>query len=471
MDQEKLAHRHRILIVDDDEWTCDFLRAVLEDEQRDVDVTLTFAGAVERIGHKEYDIILCDVQLHQDTGIELLRRTRGTDDPPEVIMITGYGSIDGAVEAVKEGAFDYLSKPIESNRVLQTVAHALERRSLSLEVKRLRSLMLAAYGDERLVAFSEQMKRVMATVDTVAQTEAPILIEGESGTGKELVARAIHQRSARRDGPFVPVNCAALPESLLESELFGYVKGAFTGAHQEKKGLFESAHGGTILLDEIGELPLALQSALLRVLQDGEIRKVGSTRTLNSNARVIASTNRSLRSMVSDGTFREDLFYRLQIVPIIVPPLRMRPDDILPLTHLFLYDFSRRLNKSFQHVATDAGAFLLQHTWPGNVRELENLIHGIVALWDDETFAYHHIEALMTMRGAHIAPAVSPKRDIPDETPSNHDRLADQQNHAERTVIQETLHQNQGQMAKTAEALGISRSSLWRRLKKHDIRP
>lgn len=469
MGERITVDRYRVLVVDDDEWICGYLKDVLDAADREIDIARTIDEAETLLTRYDYPVALCDVRLRDESGIHLLRKIRERRDAPEVIMITGQGSIDGAVEAVKEGAFDYLTKPLDFDRLLQTVSRAVDRRKLLIEVARLRGRMFASHGDEKLVILSEQMKNVMATVEAVSRTDASVLIEGESGTGKELIARAIHRSSSRADGPFVPVNCAALSESLLESELFGYVKGAFTGATSDKQGLFESAQHGTILLDEVGELSLSLQASLLRVLQNGEVRRVGSNTIRTSNARVIASTNRTLRSMVADGNFRDDLYYRLRIVPIFVPPLRSRRDDILPLTQFFLNDFSRRLNKSFQRVTPDAGAFLLSHSWPGNVRELENLVHGIIALYDGEELTYDQIAALMKLQGHEVDTVYTADVACQSGQENGKGPMADELDLTERRLLETAIDRNNGNRTKAAEELGISRTTLWRRLRKYKL--
>ena len=274
--------------------------------------------------------------LPDGDGLEVLRLARARPNAPEVLVITAYGTIDSAVEAVRSGAFDYLTKPIATQKLLLTVDRAIERRTLRSEVSNLRREVGERYSAEGLVAASAAMRRVLDMVNVVAATDSAVLIQGESGTGKELVARAIHFRGARSGRPFIAINCAALPEALLESELFGYAKGAFTGAATERKGLFEEADGGTLLLDEIGDMPLLLQGKLLRVLQEGEIRRVGSASVRRVDVRILASTNRNLQDLIQDGKFREDLFYRLNVIPLVIPPLRDRPDDIVPLCRHFL---------------------------------------------------------------------------------------------------------------------------------------
>ncbi|MCG8480002.1 MAG: sigma-54 dependent transcriptional regulator, partial [Spirochaetales bacterium] len=380
-----------------------------------------------------------------------------------VLVISGFAAIDDAVEAIKRGACDYLVKPLETVRVFNAVRLATERRNLKRENRRLRMRMLKAYGDERLVVASPAMQSTMAIVDAVSNTDTSVLIEGESGTGKEIIAKSIHRRSRRSDEPLVPVNCGALPESLLESELFGYEKGAFTGAHHAKVGLFEAAHGGTILLDEIGELPLNLQSSLLRVLQENEIRRLGGTKSLKIDVRVIAVTNRNLVRMVRDGQFREDLYYRLRIVPIRVPALRERTEDIIPLTKYFLDHYGRAIGKEFHGIDEDAGRFLVRNEWRGNVRELENLIHAVVVLSPSGSLTLSQIAAVVTMGRDTTAPATI------DDAPDEFTTLIKERSDAERRSIVEALKRHDGHQSRAAQFLGISRTSLWRKMKKYRI--
>lgn len=460
----------RLVVVDDDEWVRNYVKQLLQTEGYTVNDCRSGEEALEQLQRYDYDLVVTDVRMAEIDGIELLKRAREIEDPPEVIVMSGYATIDSAVEAIKQGAFDYIVKPLEEDRVINAVRLGVERRGLKLENRALRRRMLSAYGDERFVAVSPAMRDTMSVVDVVGNTDTTVLIEGESGTGKEIVAKSIHRRSARAAGPFVPVNCGALPESLLESELFGYDKGAFTGAASAKVGLFESANGGTLLLDEIGEMPLSLQAALLRVLQEGEIRRLGSTRRVGIDVRILASTNRKLNEMVREGTFREDLYYRLRVVPIYVPPLRERPEDIIPLTLYFLGHYGRVLGKEFRGVDDDAVQLLMRHRWPGNVRELENLVHAIVALYPSGNLALHQIMAVARIEVDHPTAsdqlytnaAATPR--VVDRITLSADRLE-----AERKAIITALNDHNGHQGRAAEALGISRTSLWRKMKKHAI--
>ena len=453
----------KLLVIDDDPWVRNYLTEVLESAGHQVDTAADGLEGLEQLSHFEYDLVLCDVRMARMDGLEFLRRVRDNPDSPDVIMISGYATVDDAVASIKEGALDYLTKPFEQDRVLNAVRLGLDRRRLEREVRSLRVQMLAAHGDERLVVVSPAMQRTMAVVDAVAQTDTMVLIEGASGTGKEIVARSIHKQSRRAAGPFVPVDCGALPDSLLESELFGYEKGAFTGATQTRAGLFESANGGTLLLDEIGELPLNLQATLLRVLQESEIRRVGGTRSQPIDVRIIVATNRDLGQMVANGEFREDLYYRLRVVPIRVPALRDRPEDIIPLATQFMDVFGRRLGKPFHGIDEDAARYLVRHEWKGNVRELENLIHGIIALYPPGSLSLSQIQTLST-----DGPG-QPAGDQPPQPNPITETLAQGRGEAERIAILAALREHDGHQGRAAASLGISRTSLWRKMTKYQI--
>jgi two-component system, NtrC family, response regulator AtoC len=386
----------------------------------------------------------------------VLRLARARPNPPEVLVITAYGTIDSAVEAVRSGAFDYLTKPIATQKLLLTVDRAIERRALRSEVSNLRREVGERYAEEGLVAASAVMRRVLEMVNIVSAADSAILIQGESGTGKELVARAIHFRGARAGRPFIAINCAALPEALLESELFGYAKGAFTGAATDRKGLFEEADGGTLLLDEIGDIPLLLQGKLLRVLQEGEIRRVGSASMRRVDVRILASTNRNLRDLIQDGRFREDLFYRLNVIPLVIPPLRDRPDDIVPLCRHFLALYGKKLGRPAQSLSPDALKAVQHHAWPGNVRELENVIERAVTLSTSPVISAEEFRTIFSL-GSTTGPdpAVSPaSRTVQG---------------AEKETIVRALNDAQGNQTKAAETLGMARNTLWRKMKKYGI--
>jgi DNA-binding NtrC family response regulator len=330
--------------------------------------------ALKKLESDEFDLVLTDLRLGDVDGIDVLGAARRRSPQPEVIVLTGHGSVDSAVAAMKAGAFDYLTKPINGDELAMVVSKALEHRGLVGEVRRLREELGSKFSFENIVYASPAMRSVLELVKKVAATEASVLIEGESGTGKELIARAIHENSPRRNGSFVAINCGALPEGLLESELFGHVRGAFTGAERNKRGLFEEASGGTIFLDEIGEMSPPLQVKLLRALQEGEVRRVGDNHPVKVSARVVTATNKKLGEEAAKGRFREDLYYRLKVFPILIPPLRDRTEDILPLAEHFLRKAASKMGVKKVRLAPDAAAALKTYAWPGNARELEHAV-------------------------------------------------------------------------------------------------
>jgi len=373
----------RLLIVDDEENMRHMLSSLLTKSGYRVDTASDGADALEMVDQILYDFILCDLKMPNMNGMEFFETARDKLWATTVIMMSAYGSLDTAVEAMKKGAYDFISKPFKPDEVLLTLKKAEERESLKREnlwlKERIRKIQ-ENYHFGNMVAKSNAMLNVFKLSEKVAQYNTTVLIYGDSGTGKELIARGIHFAGRRAKKSLVPVNCGSIPENLLESELFGYKKGAFTGADRDKKGLFEEADGGTIFLDEIGELPLSLQVKLLRVLQENEIRAVGDSKTKKIDVRVIVATSKNLRDEVSKGAFREDLFFRLNVLPIMLPPLRERPEDIPLLSQHFIDRFNISLDKEIKGITPAAMSLLLKHNWPGNVRELGNVIERGVVL-------------------------------------------------------------------------------------------
>ena len=438
-----------ILVVDDEPSMRTTLSILLKREGYQVSLAESGTEALPMLAPGEYDMIFTDLKMEGMDGIELLRHIKAVDPQAEVLIFTAYGTIASAVEAMKLGAYDYIGKPFDEEELLLKVARALERKALVREVQALRQEL---HGQGRIVAASKEMREVLAKIDQVAPTGATVLIEGESGTGKELVARAIHQRSPRRDRPFIPINCSTFPETLLESELFGYEKGAFTGADKGRKGLFEAAHAGTLFLDEIADMPLPLQGRLLRALQEGEVRRLGSTRPIRVDVRIVTATNKRVDSLVAQGIIRDDLFYRLNVVRISIPPLRERPDDIIPLAQHFLVVYKKRAKKEIAGFAPDAAKAMLAHPWPGNVRELENAVERGVILCRSSS-----ITAQALSLG--IPPL---------------ERGSDQGitlKELERRHTLAALERHGGNQAETARELGIGRNTLWRRLKEYGLIP
>jgi two-component system response regulator AtoC len=368
-----------VLTVDDEVGVRESVRQVLKD---DCDVLQAPDGraALAQLHAREVDLVLLDVRLPGEDGLEILERIKALEDSVEVILLTAVNDVRTAVEAIKRGAYEYVTKPFDVDEMLALVRRALEKRALQREVLYLRSELACAHGFDQIVGRHPEMVRLYERIAQVAETGATVLITGESGTGKELIARAIHRQGPRRERPYVAVNLAAIPEPLLESELFGHEKGAFTGAYQKKLGKFELAHGGTLFLDEVGALRVDLQAKLLRVLQEREIERIGGLRTVKVDLRILAATNVNLKQAVKDRTFREDLYYRLNVVPLAVPPLREHREDIPFLVDHFVKKYSREFGKAVRGISPGALPVLLDYDWPGNVRELENIIERSVAL-------------------------------------------------------------------------------------------
>ncbi|MFQ5597012.1 MAG: sigma-54-dependent transcriptional regulator [Nitrospiria bacterium] len=370
----------QILIVDNETSIRDFLAIVLKKEGYQCETAEDGQKALKMLKKDRFDLVLSDIKMPKMDGIALLKALKTASPETVVVMMTAFASTETAVEAMKEGAYDYLTKPFQIDEVKIIIKNVLERKKLHEENRQLRQELRSKADFTQIIGRSEKMRKVLSLVEKVADNKSNILITGESGTGKELIARAIHYNSARREQPFVTVNCSALPETLLESELFGHMKGAFTGAIGNKAGLFEVADKGSIFLDEIGETSLAIQVKLLRVLQEREIRRVGGTKDMKIDIRIIAATNQNLLKLVSEGKFREDLYYRLDVIPISLPPLRERAEDIPLLSEYFLGRYNASLGKDIKGLTPEVMSLLCNHVWRGNVRELENVIERAVAL-------------------------------------------------------------------------------------------
>ncbi|MEW6660958.1 MAG: sigma-54-dependent transcriptional regulator [Bacillota bacterium] len=371
----------KILVVDDESKVCQFLVDILSRQGYRVEGVNSSKQALEMLKHDSYDLLLTDLMMPEMNGLQLLERAKEEDPDLAVVMITGYSTVETAVEAMKKGALDYLAKPFKIEEIKIVVEKALQHKSLMAENRRLRQELKNAKGGLPLIiGASPAMQRIYRIIDKVANTDSTVLIRGENGTGKELVARTLHLKSGRSSKAYVSINCAALPENLLESELFGHARGSFTGAVQAKKGLFEEADGGTIFLDEIGDISPGLQVKLLRVLQEQEFLRVGETRVRKINVRVLAATNRDLEAAIAQGSFRPELFYRLNVISIIMPPLREREGDLPLLAEHFLQKYCQKIGRPKLSLSPAAVKVLCDYSWPGNVRELENIIERIVIL-------------------------------------------------------------------------------------------
>ncbi len=446
-----------ILVVDDEPSILSTLKKALSLEGYAVDVAGGIGVAEERLAKKTYDILLLDVALPDGDGLELLGRLKAAGNDGAVVMMSGHGTIDAAVRATKLGALDFLEKPLSTDRLLVMLENVLRLQRAESEARELRSA--AGYFDE-LVGDSRAMQKLREQVMRAARSNASVLITGERGTGKELVARAIHRASPRAKASLERLNCAAVPAELIESELFGHEAGAFTGATKQRRGKFERASGGTLFLDEVGDMPLAMQAKLLRVLQEGEIERVGGNETLRVDVRVVAATNKDLAAACASGAFRADLFDRLNVLPLELPPLRARREDILLLAEHFLDIARENSGRKSVRFAADAGAAFARLPLPGNVRELKNLVERMVILNPDDEITARDVEHFSGM-GAAPATAGLYRPGVPFRV------LAEQ---AERTIIEEALAQNGGQMAATARALGLERSHLYKKAKALGLR-
>jgi two-component system response regulator AtoC len=446
----------RILVVDDERSILQLLNEALTHWGYKVTTAGTGRDALEALKTGVFHIAMTDIRMPDMSGLDLLREIKKLDESIEVVVMTGYPAISSAVEALKEGAYDYLSKPLILDEIQHLMARMMERRFLRGEVHSLRTRLGEELTLNELIGSSASMERVKEIIGKVAVTDSPVLVEGESGTGKELVAAAIHRLSARAKRPFIPVNCSAIPGDLIESEFFGHVRGAFTGAVADALGLFRGAHEGTIFLDEIAELPPSLQVKLLRVLQEMQVRPVGSTKAYNVDVRVVAATNRNLEQAMNNGTFRQDLFYRLNVVRIQLPPLRDRRDDLPALVNQFVRRLNRRFGRDVSGITPEALAALTSYEFPGNVRELENLIERAFAMGAREQITLNDLPSLSPGAAAVMAAP---------ETPGTLPTLAA----VEKDLILRALGMFQNDKEAVARALGLSRRTIYRRLKEYGI--
>jgi two-component system, NtrC family, response regulator PilR len=451
--------KSRIIVVDDEPGMREFLEIMLEKEGYTVETTADGRKAVEKIESKPFDLAIVDIQMPVMNGIEVLKRINEKKTDTTAIMITAFASHETAIEAMKLGAYDYITKPFKIDEIKLVIKKALEKRRLERENSRLRKELETKFGFGNIIGRSSAILKVFDLIKRVAELKVNILVTGESGTGKELVARAIHYTGTRQQGPFVPVNCGAIPETLMESELFGYKRGAFTGATRDKKGLFEEANGGTIFLDEIADLPIHLQVKLLRVLEDKTTRPLGSTEPIPIDVRVVVATNKNIEEEVARGRFREDLFYRLNVIKIVLPPLRERKEDISPLVLHFIDKYSREMKKEIRGISPKALEVLENYNYPGNVRELENIIARCVAL-----------EASNVIRRETLPQPVGEVNSLDIESSfSSTASLDTLLNDVEKKMIEKSLRSTDGNKTEAAKLLGITLRSLRYRLAKHGL--
>lgn len=448
----------KILVVDDELPHCKMLEAVLTGEGYRVTTAFDGISAVDEVKKSFFDLVLMDIRMNKMGGIEALKHIRELSPAMAVVIMTAYASVDTAVDALKSGAYDYLTKPLDTNDLIRLIRKALKQAKPEQDHHIVNAYTGHEFDFSGIVGNSGALNKLFETMSFVASSDATVLIRGESGTGKELVADAIHRNSPRKHDPFIKVNCAALPETLLESELFGHEKGAFTGANEKKKGRFQLAHKGSVFLDEIGDMPLITQVKLLRVIQEREFEPLGSMRTEKVDIRIITATNRNLEERISQGLFREDLYYRLNVVALTTPPLRDRGNDIMELAGFFLKKYSEKNNRLIKGFTPHATDILMRYAWPGNVRELENIIERAVILSRTETVTPEDFPDTVRHHSAETK--------INEEVPEGKS-LKD----IERQMIIRTLDETGGNRTKTADILGISRRTLQMKLKEYGINP
>jgi two-component system response regulator GlrR len=444
----------RILIVDDDVSVLKVLQMRLESQHYAVVAASETREAKKRLEEETFDIALFDLRLAEGSGIDLMKGIRDIDPDLPVIILTAFGTIESAVEAMQEGAYSYLTKPFDYRELLVQIRNGIEKSRLSREVKRLRSMLWADFEGQSIIGHSEAMKRVFDAVALTAETDSNVFISGESGTGKGMVARALHQLSKRKDKPFVPINCAAIPATLLESELFGFEKGAFTGAIASKKGLFVQADKGIIFLDEISEIPLPMQGKLLKAIEEKEFYPLGSHKTVKVDIRIVSASNRAIEKEVEKGTFRSDLFYRVHVVPIKVPPLRDRKEDIPVLVEHFLSKMAEKLEKPAKTLSPAALQKLMIYSWPGNVRELENMIECAVVMSTENTIS----EELII---------------VPGQKDEKHSfkPLKESKQEFERDYLVQLMKISRGNVSQASKLAGKYRADLYELLEKYHINP
>jgi len=457
-----MKNTYRILIVDDEDNVRRMLTTAFSLQGHETLCANNGQMALQLFANTPPDVVLMDIRMPEMNGIEALKEMRAQHSRIPVILMTAYAEVETAVEALRSGAFDYVIKPFDLDELNLLIQRALQLQSMKQEIRSLHQALSTSWQWGHILTNSARMMDLCKDTAKISLSQANVLISGESGTGKELIARAIHYNSRRVNGPFIKINCAALPESLLESELFGHEKGAFTGAQTLRQGLFERAHQGTLLLDEIGEMPLALQAKLLRILQEREFERIGGHQTIQVDIRILAATNRDLQAMVKDGTFREDLFYRLNVIHLMLPPLRERREDIPLLANHFLQKFSSENQRDIIEIDPAAMSLLCGGSWPGNIRELSNVIErtvvmmntGAVIFAEDLPASFRH----STSHSTEVRPTQSGERNLKEEIKRE-----------ERRIIVEVLEQQEGNRTRTALMLGITRRALMYKLQEYGI--
>jgi two-component system response regulator GlrR len=444
----------KLLVVDDDRNLVELIQMRLEKANYEVVTSIHEEEAAEKVKEQVFDLAIVDLQLVNMDGITLMEELHRILPEMPVIILTAYGSIESAVDAIKRGAYSYLTKPFEHQDLLLQIQKAIENRRLTSEIERLKGLLGERFSYANVITRSERMQRVLESISRIAATESTVLLLGESGTGKDLIAKVLHLASDRKNKPFVAINCAALPETLLESNLFGHEKGAFSGAIRTVKGLFLQAHEGTIFLDEIGDMPLSIQAKVLRVLQDKQFYPVGSEKLIGVDVRIIVATNKNLEEQVKQGLFREDLFYRIHVIPIHLPPLRDRKEDIPLLVDHFLAKFREKVKKDIKGLTPQAMQKLMLHDWPGNVRELENIIEYAAAMTDNE---YINEDLIFQTKVIPTVTYIKPLKEAKDIF--------------ERSYLIHLLESCKGKVTEAAKLAGKYRADFYLLLKKHDLNP
>ena len=453
----------RILVIDDEENMRYMLQLTLEDEGYEVELASDGEMGIEKVQQQHFDFVICDIKMPKMNGLQVLESVVESSPNIPMIMISAYGTVDSAIEAMKGGAYDYVTKPFKKDEILLTLKKAEERERLRRENQFLRQEVEKKYSFENIIGKSIQMQEVFRKIEKIASYKTTVLVTGESGTGKELVAKAIHYAGNRREAPFMAVNCGAIPHELLESELFGHVKGAFTGAVSQHPGLISQADHGSLFLDEIGELPLSLQVKLLRFLQEGEVRKVGDTKTISVDVRIIAATARNMAEAVEQGHFREDLYYRLNVVPIKIPPLRDRREDIALLVRHFLKKYTAEMQKEIVDISPEAMKLLLDYEWKGNVRELENVLERAIVMTEGDRISPEFLPEELAGTSSKIL------LKIPESRVSMKTVMKEVSEIAERTLISRALEQTGNNRTRAAKLLQISHRALMYKIKEYGM--
>lgn len=455
-----MERKHKILIVDDDPAFCKLKSLLLESNGYSVKYIIQPNDVFLTLKTEVFDLVLLDLCLGKVSGIDILKQITALYNDIPVIMITAYATIENAVTAIKEGAYDYISKNYEDEDVIIKIKHALEKRTDTLRIKNLEDALHSRFSLGNILGSNEKMQEIYRLIETVCETDVTVLITGETGTGKELIARAIHFNSLRRKNSFMAINCAAIQEDLMESELFGHEKGSFTGAVSQKMGKLETADGGTVFLDEIGDLPLPLQAKLLRFLQDRTFDRVGGTEKISSDVRIISATNRNLHSMIGDNLFREDLFYRINVVEITLPPLRDRMDDLPLLLSHFLQEANKKFNKRVKSLSKDAFRIFGAYHWPGNIRELEHLVEKLVLLCKSDTITEQEVGNFIKLEGQSISFSVPTSVSISE--------LRDK---VEKDYIIMLLRETDNNVSESARRAGLTRKSMYEKMRAYGLGP